>query len=205
MSDRHISEIDRRARTAGYADGLLDIFAAAVLAVLALGWVANPGFVGVLAAFIVLYGWKLVERVKARVTYPRIGYYQEKADESVHSARGMLLFIGGAFLAMVVAVWVSGGLTDATEWRRAAPLVSGISLAGGFWYSGQRSGLVRYRVIAAGSLIGGVALWVFGSGDSYSGVVWHLVGIAIPLAVTGVVALVHFLKTHPIPEVPVDG
>ncbi len=198
-------DLDRRAKRAGYSDGLLEIFAAAVLLLLALGWMANPGFVGVLAAFVVLYGWKLVDRVRARVTYPRIGYYRERAEDPSGTARGMLLFIAGAFALMVVAVWLSGGLTDAAEWRRAAPLVSGISLSGGFWYAAEVSGFARHRFIAALSLGGGVLLWLFGSGDSYSGVVFHLILLAIPLAAIGAWALVRFVRTHPIQDLTIDG
>ncbi len=203
--DINIDEIDRRARRAGYGDGLLELFAALVLGVLALGWLANPGFVGILSAFVVLYGWKAVERVKAKVTYPRIGYFRERGDESETSARGMLLFIGGAFAVMVLTVVVTGGLTEASAWRRAAPIMSGISLSGGFWYAGEQSGLMRHRGIAALSLVGGVLLWLVGSGESYDGVIWHLVGLAIPLAVLGGWGLYRFLHTHPIRDVANDG
>ncbi len=200
-----IGDIDRRARSAGYGDGLLEIFAAVVLSVLALGWLANPGFVGILAAFVVLYGWKVVDRIKARVTYPRIGYFRERGDDSGSTARGMLLFIGGAFLLMLLAILASGGLTDAAEWRRAAPILSGISLAGGFWYAGEQSGLVRHRVVAVLSLISGVSLWIMGSGESYAGVVWHLVGLAVPLAIMGAWGLYRFMQMHPIQDVSEDG
>jgi hypothetical protein len=199
-----LPDIDRRARTAGYADGLLDLFAAAVLTVLAVGWVVNPGMIGILAAVFVLYGWKLVERVKERITYPRIGYFREKADDQSTNARGMLLFIAGAVAVMVLAVWLAGDLTDSAQWRRAAPLVSGISLAAGFWYAGKKSELLRYRWIAALSLMSGIALWALGSGQSYSAMVWHLLGLAVPLAVTGTWSLVRFVRSHPVRESAVD-
>ncbi len=196
--DMDIAELDRRARTAGYADGLLELFASAVLLTLALGWIANPGFVGILAAFVVLYGWKAVERIKARVTYPRIGYFRERADDPETTARGILLYIGGALVLVVGVVWLSGDIADPAEWRRAAPLLSGISLAGGFWYLGEQSGLVRHRLVAAGSVLGGVALWLFGSGNDYSGVVLHLIGLAVPLSLLGAWSLWHFLRSHPV-------
>lgn len=194
-----VGAIDRRARTAGYSDGLLEIFAAVVLLVLAWGWVTDPGFVGIFAAFIVLFGWKALERVKEKVTYPRIGYHREREPrEPKAMTRGMLLFIGGAFLLMAVVVLISGGLTDSSEWRRAAPLVSGISLAGGFWYTGSQSALIRYRLMAGWSLVSGVLLWWFGAGETYSAVVWHLLGLAIPLGAVGVWSMLHFIRTHPI-------
>lgn len=200
-----IGGIDRRARTAGYRDGLLEIFAALVLLTIALAWVVNPGFVGIVAAFIVLYGWKVVDRVKQRVTYPRIGYYRERAEEPKSTARGMLLFMGGAFLLMIIAIVTTGSISDSADWRRAAPLLSGISLAAGFWYAGDNSGLLRHRFIAAWALVSGALLWLFGSGEDYSGVVWHLLGLAAPLAVLGIWGLQRFMRTHPIQDLRADG
>lgn len=197
-SDPDIDEIERKAKTAGYADGLLEIFAAFVLALIAASLAASPGLVGVMAAFVVLYGWKVFERVKERVTYPRIGYSRERADDPGKTARGILLFMAGAFLVMVLVIWLSGGLTDASEWRRAAPLMSGITLAGGFWYAGEQSRLVRYRLIAGLSLLGGITMWLVGTGDSYDGVMWHLLGLAVPLALVGGWSLIRFVRSHPV-------
>ncbi|MDJ0665570.1 MAG: hypothetical protein QNJ75_13545 [Acidimicrobiia bacterium] len=202
---RDIGKIEQQARRAGYQDGLLELFAAGVLFVIALGWIANPGFVGILAAFIVLYGWKLFDRVKARVTYPRIGYSRERADEPQSSAWGMLWFIAGAFLLAIVVIALSGGLAEPAEWRRAAPLISGMTLSGGFWYAAEQSGLARYRLVAALAVLLGVLLWLVGSGEDYSGVVWHLLGLAGTLALLGTWALVTFVRSHPIRELDADG
>lgn len=190
--------IEQRARVAAYQDGITELFAALVLLAIALAWVAEPGIVGIVAAFIVLYGWKIVERVKERVTYPRIGYSQERPEEPRSVARGMLTFIGGAFVVMILAIAIFGDLTEAAEWRRAAPLLSGLTLYGGFWYTGDRSGLVRYRVVAIYSVVTGVVLWAVGTGASYEGMVWHLLGLVVLLAAIGTWGLLHFLRTHPV-------
>jgi hypothetical protein len=76
-------------------------------------------------------------------------------------------------------------------------LLSGLSLFGGFWYAGERSGFVHYRLMAVLSVVGGVLLWVFGRGDSYALVGWHLGVLAIPLGIIGVWSLIRFLRSHP--------
>jgi hypothetical protein len=195
--DFDLEGIDRRARTAGYADGLLEIFAAAVLFTIASGWLVNPGLVGILAALVVLYGWRVVEKVKVKVTYPRLGYYRERSEEPRTTALGILAVMAGALVVTVVLVALGGGLAEAAAWRRAAPMLSGITLAGAFWYTAGRSGLLRYRAMAALSVLWGVALWLLGSGHSYAGVVWHLMVLAAPLALTGVWSLLRFRRSYP--------
>jgi hypothetical protein len=199
------NEIERRARAASFEDGLMELFAALVLVTIAMAWVASPAFVGIVAALIVLYGWRLMERIKRRITYPRIGYYQERSEDAATTGRGMLVFLACAVAVMIAAIAVFGDLTVASEWRRAAPLLSGLSLAGGFWYAGDRSGLLRHRVISVYSVVSGVLLWAFSSGATYEPVVWHLLGMALPLAAIGAWALERFLRTHHLSDGTVDA
>lgn len=189
--------IEQQARAATYRDGLLELFAAGVLLIIGGMWFVSPALVGVAAALIVIFGWRVLERVKRRVTYPRIGYFQERADDPGTTARGMLIFIGGAIVLMVGVIALSGGLTEVAEWRRAAPLLSGISLTGGFWYLADRSRLVRHRVVAVFSVVSGILVWVFTSGETYQPVAWHLLGLAVLLAAIGTWALIHFVRTTP--------
>ncbi len=191
-------EVERRTRASTYRDGLTELFAAAVLLAMAMAWAATPAFVGIFAAFIVLYGWKVVERVKERVTYPRLGYFRERSEDAGETGRGILIFVVVAFVMMVLAIAVFGDLTDSAEWRRAAPLFSGLTLAGAFWYVGDRSGLLRHRFVAVFSVVTGLGLWLLGSGETYETVIWHLLGLVLVLGAMGTWGLVHFLRTNPI-------
>ena len=204
MPDRiDVDALERQARAATYTDGLLELFASIMLFGLAAGWQVAPWMVGIIAAFATVFGWRAVERVREVVTYPRVGYHRQRDDAA--SPRGMLLFILGAFALMAFVVVLSGGFTDAAQWRRAAPLVSGLTLAAGFWYAGSRSGMLRYRFVAGWSVVSGVLLWWFGSGASYAGIAWHLTALALPLLVIGVWSLVRFVRTHPVKGTPTDG
>ena len=60
----------------------------------------------IVAAIVAIYGWRVVDKVRARITYPRIGYFRERSEEPSATARGMLIFIGGAFLLMVLSSWL---------------------------------------------------------------------------------------------------
>lgn len=198
-------EVRKSAIAATYSDGLIELFTALVLLVIAVAWAASPAFVGIFAAFIVLYGWKVVELVRQRITYPRLGYFRERPEQPAETARGILTFMAAAFVLMVIAIAVGGGITEASEWRRAASLFSGLTLAGAFWYVGDRSGLIRHRFVAAFSVVTGVGLWLVGSGETYEGVIWHLLGLVLLLGAIGTWALVHFLRTNPVHGHPSDA
>lgn len=203
MSNTH--QIERRARAATYRDGLTELFATGVLLIIAVMWISQPAFVGIAAAFIVLFGWKVVEKTKQRITYPRLGYYQERSDEPRETARGILVFCGVALAIVVALIALSGGITEAKEWRRAAPLLSGLTLAGAFWYLGDRSGLARHRFVAGFSVLTGFLIWLFSSGADYEGMVWHLLGMVLVLGALGTWGLVHFIRTYPVQDSNADA
>ena len=206
MSNRFdAGEIEHRTRASIYRDGLTELFAAAVLLSIELAWATTPAFVGILAAFIVLYGWKLVERVRERITYPRLGYFRERSEDAAATGRGILSFVAVALILMVLGIVATGDIGDASEWRRAAPLLSGMTLAGAFWYMADRSGLRRHRFVAVYSVATGIWLWVVGSGESYEAVIWHLLGLVLVLGAMGTWALVHFLRTYPIHDGATHG
>lgn len=198
-------DIERRTLAAGFQDGLIDLFGAAVLVSIALMWAVSPVFVGVLSALVVLYGWRAVEKVKERITYPRLGYFRERPEEPRTTGGGILIFLAVSVAIMVTTVAVFGDLTEAASWRRAAPLLSGLSLAGGFWYTARRSGFLRHRLAAAFSVVTGVVLWATGSGADYRSVVWHLLGLSALLTVSGGWGLARFLRTHPVQDSPSDA
>lgn len=205
MSNSYDTGIEPRVRAATYRDGLTELFAAAVLFVMALLWLANPAVIGIAAAFIVLYGWRLVEKVKHRVTYPRLGYYQERSEEPRETARGILIFCAVAFAIVVGVIALTGGITESAEWRRAAPLLSGLTLLGAFWYLGDRSGLKRHRFVAGYSVVTGVFIWLFTSGADYEGMVWHLLAMVVVLGAIGTWGLVHFIRTYPVHDIVTDA
>jgi hypothetical protein len=200
-----IDAVEQRARSAGYRDGLTELFAATVMLTFALLWLTGPWAIGIAAAFVVIFGWKVVLRIKERVTYPRIGYSGDRPDGEAANPRGMLATMGAAALISMIVVAVVGGLDDASAWRRVAPLFSGLAFSGGFWYLGERSGFIRHRLLAVASVATGILFWAVGDGADYTTMAYQLGTMGAILAATGVAALVAFLRRHPAPGEVSDG
>jgi hypothetical protein len=192
-----LNRIERSARSAGYRDGLMEIYAAGVFFSLAAVWMIGPYLVGVAAALIILFFPKLVQRGKAAITYPRIGYSGERVDEAASTGRGMLVFMGISLAIAVVVVALTGGLGDVDSWRRAAPLFFGLAFSGGFWYAGEKSGLVRHRLIAVGSIALGIAFWWMSDGADYTGVAVFMAAMGAIILAVGLIALTTFVRRNP--------
>ncbi len=110
----------------------------------------------------------------------------------------MLLFIGAAILVSVGSVLIAGDITDAAEWRRSAPLLAGLAFTGGFWFTADKSGLLRYRAMAVASMATGLVLWAVGEGRNYDPVGYYLLAMGGFMLVAGAAALIRFLRRNPV-------
>lgn len=145
-------------------------------------------------------GLLFIVGMKARYTYPRIGFVKFPDEDPKRLRKGMASWVGGVFLLVAVVLTVGGHLTDNLAWRQAAPALAGLLFAGGFLYMAQQSRLVRHYVLAATSALLGV-LMVFPTVEGAYGNlrVWAVLMAALSLT-TGAGVFRRFLHDHPVIE-----
>ena len=176
-------------------DGLADILLGAYLLMVGLFLVGdNAAFV----VFPIIFYLPLLQALKKRFTYPRIGYVElRQGDPRPLPA----VILGSAVLGLValVAVLIAAGvLTQPASWYRWMPIPFGIWLAGVFLGLGLRVGLLRYYVVAVVALASGpiFALLPLTGKLENLGLFLAAVGF-VPLA-WGALAFVRFLRQNPV-------
>lgn len=170
MNDRNALEVMvRRTRGYWYEDGLWEMAAGGSFVILSLflamqavapsGSELRPVFALGGAIFIVgssvIARW-FVERVKARLTYPRTGYvrYGREAQRAMLNPRIVRGIVGGAlgaFFAGISLRW----------WETALPLFFGLYSGLLLTTMGYSMGLGRFRVLAAWSVAAGLVITAF--------------------------------------------
>ena len=176
-------------------DGLADILLGAYLLMVGLFLVGdNAAFV----VFPIIFYLPLLQALKKRFTYPRIGYVElRQGDPRPLPA----VILGSAVLGLValVAVLIAAGvLTQPASWYRWMPIPFGIWLAGVFLGLGLRVGLLRYYVVAVVALASGpiFALLPLTGKIENLGLFLAVVGF-VPLA-WGALAFARFLRQNPV-------
>ena len=181
-----------------YQDGLTEIVAGALLFIVALA-TGRPAFYWTYFVAIVLLGPGL-ERIRARVTYPRIGYAKLESEDPKRLSAGILRWVLGVFLITAIALAATGHLSDNISWRRAAPAIGGLLFAGGFAYLAQQSRFKRHWALAISSGVIGGAMVFPSISEPYGNLrVWALVMGLICLAV-GALALRSFVRHYHVVE-----
>lgn len=191
-----VDRVEKAAAAAPHEDGIMELFAAAMFAVIGLFWIAESGWIiTVLALPLVIVAAAALRRVKRWLSEPRIGYVEGRRPEA--SPWGGVALIGAGVVLMVAMVTLFGGISDPASWRRWAPLLAGFLCSGGFWYLAASSDLWRHRALAAASIVWGVAVAVTSDGSTYRPVATYAFAMAVLLLVVGLALLVRFLGSHP--------
>ncbi|HSB01801.1 MAG TPA: hypothetical protein VLE49_14215 [Anaerolineales bacterium] len=203
----NFSEVERRVKRYWYTDGLWELIGGGMFILLGLyfslqqyfgdqspmGVILQSSLILFLIAAIFL-GRRLINALKGRLTYPRTGYVEYQTVEKNSFWRRILTMT----IAMTIAMFmvVISRRVDALDSTAAltGALVAVILLVKQGW----SSGMPRFYLLSAVSLILGVALSVSGLPSGYNLAVYYgLMGIAF--AISGGLTLRHYLHENPLP------
>lgn len=195
-------EIDRRAFRHDMVDGLTEIAMSLFFLVPAIT-LRNPAFSWMIIIPILVFG-PVIRKIRARSTYPRIGYVEPRGEKPAELFRGIAVY--ALVVASVVAVgaflW-RGQLTPGLV-RQVSPLFASLLFGGGLLYAAGRSGLRRYYVLFAISVAIGAALVFTKVSGRYHSLQLYLLAMAVILFFFGLATFLHFIKTHPMRDLQED-
>ena len=191
----HLQQLQRRAYAHTVQDGLTEIFAAVMLFASA-GILSDPKMLSFLAPAMIFVPL-VVDRLKQRLTYPRVGYVELGLEPPKRMVWGMFLYMAGAILVMAMLLLVAGRADDAAAWRKWAPLLAGVLFGGGIHYVATQSGLIRFHVMQVISLTTAALISWWNSGNSYAGVQLYCLVMSAVALVVGVGTLIYFLRRYP--------
>lgn len=191
-------ELRLQAARAIEADGLTDLAAGVMLFIVALA-TGRPAFAWMYLVPIVLLGPGL-HRIRARVTYPRIGYAKLPEADPKRTRRNILIWIVVVFAVTTFILGVTGQLGNNLAWRQMAPMIGGLLFAGGFAFLAQRTRFPRHWLLAVLSPVLGGLMTVPVIDEPYGNFrIWALLMGLACLAI-GAVACARFVAAHP----PID-
>jgi hypothetical protein len=203
----NFADVEQRVKRYWYTDGIGELLGGGLFLLLGLyfsiqQYFGDQSLVGVIlqssfAVFLiggVVIGRRLINLLKTRLTYPRTGYVEYPTTEKNAIWRRILAMV----IAMTVAIF-SIVITRRIEAIDAMVAVTGVLVAVIlFVKQGWSSGLQRFYVLSAVSLILGIALSVSGLPSGYNlSAFYGFMGIAF--AVSGGLTLQHYLQENPMP------
>lgn len=192
-----LNDIERKAYTSRWEDGLLDLFVGLAVTLVGIAWLTPWGGLGGIAPVLLVPIWAPARR---RWIEPRAGHVVFGAARRRREQMGAvgLAALGAATLALGVLAFVAwnraGGQTDLVL-RTVIPALPGVLIGAGGVLAGL--GFQAPRLITYGLLSVALAA-AFTYAGLEPGVYLAVTGLAVTVA--GAVRLAGWLRAHPVPD-----
>ncbi len=202
--ETNLKELEKKAYRDSQQDGLIEVMMGLILMTFG-GFFHSPIFVFYI--LLIIFSGRIVESIRRRYTYPRIGVVKFHRENPKDALTGVLLFEFAVIVIMFTLISLFGNVKDYSQWVNWSPLFFGMILVGPFAHAQSRSGSIRYYGYMILSVILGIffSLTEFGSGCA--GLILYLVFIGGILFLSGLVIFTRFLSRYPLPVegAPDDG
>jgi cbb3-type cytochrome oxidase subunit 3 len=194
-----LEHLEQRVYRDSLQDGIMEILAGLLLIMWGLA-ITDPAAGTILLCFcgMMLFLFRRSsEKLKRRLTYPRLGEVVLRDEKPAPLVAGILLYILATGVLVAVALALFGRLTTA-EWYRWLPVWIGLCLIGACWHLYSKSGRVRYLIFALVALGGGFAAGSPRLPARMDNIALHLFCLGALSALAGAVMLIRFLRSHPV-------
>lgn len=203
----NLSAVEQRVNRYWYTDGLAEIIGGGMFLLLGIYFSLqdflgpNSTLGGVLQASLalLLIGGAFVSRrvinsLKTRLTYPRTGYVEYRVNKKETGKKRVLVAIV-AFTISALTIAFVGMFKSFDAMVAVTGFIVGLVLV---LLRGRASGLIRFYILGAVSLLLGFAISASGLSSGYAlGLYYGLMGVCF--LVSGGLTLSHYLHENPLP------
>jgi hypothetical protein len=195
-----LDEMERSTWREANSDGIMELLLGVLLFFMAGVWA--EGF-SVLLLFFPIFGNRVIEKLKARFTYPRIGYVEIRREDGKSLGWGILGYVIAAIAVISVMItFAYGGDWGGFDVYRWVPLFIGAMFLGGMIYLHGKSGDPMAYVYAFVALVSGGIFTMYELESSKRGIELYLLSLAGFFMMAGVIRLLTFMRRNPVMELP---
>lgn len=184
-------------------DGILETLAGLILIFYPLIFL-YPIFVA-FYSLIVIFNAPILEFIRNRVTYPRLGRVELKIESEEISIKKNLLELGLLLLFAIVPTLIAlmafnGNLFSINDWGRWIPMFFGIIMFGPSLYLVENAGLRRYYLFGIFATLLGFVFSAISFDDLYFRIFGYFQVMGFCLLILGIFRFLLFIKKFPVIE-----
>ena len=193
-----LQSMEQSAYRRTYSDGIIDLFVGVSFLFIGAVWIWLPDY-GALAGILPAVLVTAAITGRKQFVVRRLGYVRWSEPRRDKERRNLIMLLGGGVFMLLVGVLaflvVEGSLVDKTMLDLLAPGLLAWLLA--FLALGLAVLLEAWRFVFYGSALaaGGLATALLEANPG-----WPLLGSGVVIAITGLVMLILFVRSHPVPE-----
>ncbi|MBU7033247.1 MAG: hypothetical protein HXS53_12005 [Theionarchaea archaeon] len=198
MNQVDLKTIEQKAYRGSMLDGFTEIFVGILLIGMGIFFTMKVSLVFIV--LFVVFAPRLLEKLKRKYTYPRMGFVKLYEDPPKKTALGIFSYMMLVIVVMIVALYIifSGISTDL--WYRWTPTFMGAMLTGALVYLAGKSGDSRYYGIAFFGFIVGITLSIYRFESMWTGITVYFFFMGLCFIGLGSGRFMYFLHRYPLQE-----
>ena len=202
MNEQNLIEIERKSYSEMMQDGFTEILLGLILLVFPV-LIVRPEFVSIFVVFYIFFMPHLLEAIRKKHVYPRIGYVKLKEEEPPKLSIGIIAVVLLIFVSVIVILYsLSIGIIDRYFIWRWLPTVFGFITWGPSLYLKEKTGQNKYYLLGTSMTISGVAVSLAGSIPAEFAMTVYMVGWGLFFLVLGLIRLLIFIRKYPVIDTP---
>jgi len=193
----NLKEMEKKSWRYSMQDGLIEVSLGILLVVL--GLLLSIEFtIGFIVVFFIIFMNPLLEVVRKKFTYPRIGRVKVHEDEPKKTVGGIFLYMIVVAAIMGVAMFVIFGEINAENIYRSLPIFFSIMILGAMLYSYGKSGSQRFYVYATLALVTAPVFSFINFEGRLANLGYYLLFIGFIFLIIGLIIFIRFLRKYPL-------
>jgi hypothetical protein len=193
-----LEELERKIYREANSDGIMELLLGIVLFIMAVTWLR--GSISVIIAFFPIFGNRILEAIKEKFTYPRIGYVELKQEEK-NIGWGIIGYtlVVIAVLSIIATIFSGGNLEKLDIYKWVPLAIGGIFLGGMLYHHGKSGDPLTYLYSFITLVAGGI--FTFFLTDHYMhNIQLYLLFLAGFFVLVGLIRLITFMRRNPVVE-----
>lgn len=196
--DIDLNKIEQRVYNENIKDGFMEILLGALLVLIGLMIWSQKG-VCFIALLPILFGNPLINRLKERYTYPRIGYMRPRPGDGKKVGLGILKYVLVVIMSLAALSYLF--LKEESIYEsiyRLIPLYMALILSGAFTYVHSKSrNNITYLYIGV-AMISGILMTVFHPGPYRTCSLQYMTLMGLFFTIVGTVIFIRFIRRYPV-------
>lgn len=199
----NLKQIEQTQYAESMIDGIIEILMGLLLLFCPL-FFFKPYFVVFVPLFI-LFGKQIIDSIRDRTTYPRIGRVELRTEIETDSysvkksVLELLFLLVGALTVTFLAMFIiEGTILEISLWYKWIPLMFGLIMFGPSQYLVENTGRRVYYLFGVFNTIFGFSLSLITFPDIFLGMSLYFMTLGIIVLLYGVIKYIKFVRTYPV-------
>ena len=205
MSEKiDLKELEQRTYNEFLIDGITEILLGLLILLFPI-FFENPAFVAFIPIFVFFVAPQILEKIRERTTYPRIGRVEFKDVEDFSNIylkkslfEVLLLLLCASFLTFLAMIIFEGKILEMDQWFSWVPLLFGLIMFGPSTFLVEKTGKKSYYSFVIFCSLLGLLFSILDFPNVLDGLYLYFFVLGFFILLYGILKYIRFIQTYPV-------